>query len=237
MYKWNRFWIRFIEDKYRQEIKKAIYPLTAKIILQMLEPHREGKILDVGAGFADIDILLARNSDFEIAACDNSEIALKNAKKNIKKNGFEEKIKAEYQDAYNMTYADNEFDFAISTGYASAGAYPEVTEEIIRVVKPNGIIILDFVRHHNIWNFWKSLNALKGYWNYRKGGKNKYFHYGIFGIKQQFRTLEIEKWHNFHTFLPLPTNADFYLTFENTIGKILSPLLARAFIIKFRNRK
>ena len=53
--------------------KKATFELSAKHAVDLLGERRAGVLLDVGCGFGEIDILLAKKTDFDIIGCDISK--------------------------------------------------------------------------------------------------------------------------------------------------------------------
>jgi cyclopropane-fatty-acyl-phospholipid synthase len=95
-------------------------------------------MLDVGCGSGYLDILLAQKTGFHIIGVDISKNALQLGKKMVEDAGFEHRISFVRGDVFNLSFRDNSFEIAISTGYESAGAYLGATKEVSRVVKEGG---------------------------------------------------------------------------------------------------
>jgi ubiquinone/menaquinone biosynthesis C-methylase UbiE len=240
--KWENYSQTYKIDNY----KYAVYVQTANIIYTFLK-KKQGNLLDLGAGFGDIAVMLAKKMNFKIFAVENVKTSLLHIKSNIRRNNLKYKVRAEHEDAYNMSYPDNTFGVGISTGYECCGAYPGVTKEFTRVVKEDGIIIMDFVNPLNLYRilsptkFFRLIKSVLQYKGFIKDDKKK-FHLGIFGIKKHFRKfgLEIEDKVFFSTAPPIFRNripAKYFIAFEKFLGWFLWPFFSRIIIVKFRNTK
>jgi len=214
--------------------REATFVLTVKNTLRLLKNKREGKILDIGCGFGEIDILLAQNSNFDITACDISEIALRNAQENIKREGLSNRIKVEEGDVYNLKYPDGFFDIVLSFGYVSVATYPGVQKEVVRVLKPGGILICDFI---NCLSFYKLFSSLK------RALRKKEFPYYISlnGIRREFKKegLIFLEQSFFNTYPPIDLNLGpaVFLHFEESVGKIFKSFLGRVRLVSFQKAK
>ena len=214
--------------------REATFILTVKNTLKLLGNKRKGRLLDLGCGFGEIDILLAQNTGFNITSCDISETAIKTAQKNIEKAGLAHRIKIEEGDVYNLKYPSKSFDVVLSFGYVSAATYPGVQKEVARVLKPGGVLICDFI---NCLSFYKLFNTFKRVF------KKQRIPYYVFltGIRRKFEKegLIFEKQYLFNTYPPidLKFNPRIFLAFEDTIGKIFSFLLGRVRLVSFEKIK
>lgn len=119
----------------------------AERALELAPPN--GLALDAGTGTARIPIVvLQRNRQLSIVAVDYSKHMLKVAEKNVKDAGYQEQIVLQFADAENLDYSASHFDFVMSNSLAHHLPDPlPFLKEILRVVKPNGgILIRDLLR-------------------------------------------------------------------------------------------
>ncbi len=215
-------------------LREATAILTVKNTLALLKDKKEGKVLDIGCGFGEIDILLAKNSNFEIIGCDISEIAVKSAQNNVLQAGLSDRIKIEEGDVYKLNYPDASFDIALSFGYVSAATYQGVQKEVSRILKPEGILICDFI---NCLSFYKIFNTLK---KFVKFNRIPYF-ITLSKIKREFEkyglVFEAQKFFNTYPPLDLEIDSKIFLIFEDTVGRIFRNFLGRVRLVRFKKLK
>jgi len=214
--------------------REATFILAVENTLKLLKNKRRGRVLDIGCGFGEIDILLAQKTNFEITACDISGVALRVAKENVKKANLEKRIKIEEKDVYNLKYPNNHFDIVLSFGYVSAATYPGAQKEIARVLKPGGILICDFI---NCLSCYKLFNTFE-----RILKKQKIAYYvSLTGIRREFKKagLIFTNQRFFNTYPPVSSglNPRVFLLFENTVGRVLKNLLGRVRVVSFKKIK
>jgi SAM-dependent methyltransferase len=213
--------------------REATFLLTVKNTLKLLGPIKNGNLLDIGCGFGEIDILLAKKTNFKITGIDISKNALNIFNEKILKKELTNKINIEEGDVYNLKYPDNYFDIILSFGYVSAATYNDVQKEVYRVLKPGGILICDFI---NELSFYKFLNTLK---RTLKGKRIPYF-INSSGIRNEFEknNLILKEQLFFNTYPPLHFGVPvkYFLFFENTIGGIFNKLLGRVRLVKFQKQ-
>lgn len=120
---------------------------------------RPARILDVGAGTAQIPIAIVRQSPtLRIVAIDLAEEMLKLARRNLADAGMEDAIRVECVDAKRMPYPDGEFDAVVSNSIVHHIPEPlDVFREMRRVVRPGGVLFVrDLLRPRDM----PSLNSL-----------------------------------------------------------------------------
>lgn len=222
-------WERKQENYKVNSARQATFALTLQNTLELLGERSSGKMLDIGCGSGEIDILLARNTNFEIIGFDIAEKATEVARANIKKAGLENRIKIEEGDIYNLNYPDNSFDLVVSFGYVSAATYPGVQKDIARVLKPGGILICDFI---NCLSFYKLFGSLG-----RIIRKDSPYYLTLSGIRREFEKegLIFQGQSFFNTYPPLNLNLSpqIFLAFENTMGRLLRNFFGRVRLVCF----
>ena len=115
--------IRYIE-------KRRIYR-----ILRLLDPHNNEKIIEVGCGAGHV---LQGVNVGELYGVDLSPRMLSGARKRLG-----DKVELKQCNAENIDYPDNSFDKLICTEVLEHTLHPaKVIEEIARVSKPGGIVVL-----------------------------------------------------------------------------------------------
>lgn len=214
----------------------ATYELEAEKVLSMLGNKKDGRLLDIGCGFAEVDILLAKNSNFLITACDISDVALLRARRNVQNSQLEERIKIEQADVYHLPYPDNFFDVVTSFGYTSAATYKGVQGEVARVLKPGGLLVCDFINLLCLYKIkevpirWRKLTHEEGkYYNIltARGIREYFARYNFHVMSQGF----------FNTYPPVDfVSAKFLILFEKTIGRVLNKVLGRVRLVCFQKK-
>lgn len=102
------------------------------------------KVLDIGTGTGQIPLILADfRPEWQITAIDLAPSMLKIAERHIREQNKSAQITLELVDGKKMPYADRSFDLVMSNSLVHHIANPLVLfQEINRIVKPNGVILL-----------------------------------------------------------------------------------------------
>jgi ubiquinone/menaquinone biosynthesis C-methylase UbiE len=132
------------DKDYQTPYWKLYHEITWENIKQFLPRKRDGLILDAGGGTGYWAIRLAREG-YKVVLTDISESMLKVARKKIRTQKLQSKIKTEVADIRNMSiFSSNHFDMALAEGDpVSYCLNPEkAIRELARVVKPKAPVII-----------------------------------------------------------------------------------------------
>ena len=103
-------------------------------------------------------------------------------------------------------------EIIISTGFAAAATYKQAVPRVAKALKPEGILICDFVNHLSLpifmMNFWKFIHRIKVVKNGISASCSNSYHFGKAGIREYYSLHDLE------------------LKKISTIGWMKNPLLA-----------
>ena len=121
-----------------------------KIAASLITPVDQGMALDVGAGTADLALLVEprMGPKGRVIASDLNHAMLSEGLKKVADKGLADKITCLQASAEHLGFADNTFD-AVTTGFCmrNVGDLPQAVSEIRRIIKPGGrFICLEFSR-------------------------------------------------------------------------------------------
>ncbi len=165
---WNKqakhysFFMRKAENSYKKLIK---------IIKPYVNNNMEA--LEIGCGTGQISFLI---NDYvqNLTATDFSEKMIAICNKNNTTS-----IKFEVEDATDLSFKDNTFDFVIIANVLHIMPNPDLAiKEIKRVLKPNGIVFAPiFVNNSNKFNIKVFILELLGFKTYMKTNSEGYINY------------------------------------------------------------
>lgn len=126
-----------------------------KVIEELLVPQAE--VLEIGAGTGDYSWKIV-DKQAKVTLLDISASAL-----DISKLKFGNKATYVCANMEKLPFPDSHFDFVLSAGSLSYGNYETVRNEIIRVLKPNGtLIVLDSLNHNILFRLNRYRHYLMG---------------------------------------------------------------------------
>lgn len=241
--KWDQLWRKFRPSLTLQIYHQSAVEKIAKRAKHHISKRCKPLLLDAGCGQGQLSVLLAERTGFNIVALDIIEAPLHTCKSLVAERKLEGQVSLVRASVYQLPFRDGIFDIAVSTGSESAAAYPAASEEVSRAVVNGGLLFIDFTRMPNLY---QPIISLKGYFKYKKackrlreGIETKTYHYGKLGLKKRFEDklgLRIEQIWRMNTSPPF-VNKRLRLLFDKTLGKLMSPLLARTILVEMRKTK
>ena len=128
----------------------AIERKSRNYILAWFKKNCNGaKVLDLCCGNGGDSIFLAKECGAQVIGCDLSDISISNCENLAIAEGVTQNTFFEIEDAENLSYPDNSFDFVTEYGALHHVDLPKVYAEIARVLKPGGAAICNETIGHN----------------------------------------------------------------------------------------
>lgn len=129
------------------------------IVKEVQSLKGKGRILDYGCGTGDKSIEILEDG-WEINGIDISEKSISVANK---KYGSASNISFDVMDCENTIFPDNTFDIVFDFGTFSSINIKDAFHEIIRIMKPDGVLIcIETLGHNPILNFKRKVNVWTG---------------------------------------------------------------------------
>jgi ubiquinone/menaquinone biosynthesis C-methylase UbiE len=119
------------------------YPLTAARMLRECGGLRDGLLIDIGCGSGDLDVELAKRSNFTIKGLDIDPDVRPLFEKTVREAGLEDRVAFVLGDAQKLPFDDDSADVIVSRG--TLVFIPDVAaclREVDRVLKPTGVAFL-----------------------------------------------------------------------------------------------
>lgn len=141
-------------------------PLKEEILknLEIICKNRKiVRILEAGCGTGIMSYLLSENKDVEAYGVDISEKSIDLAQKiGIH---FKGKVNFSVADVRHLEFEDRYFDIVFSQGLLEHFKNPlQVIAEESRVLRKNGILIIDVPQKYNLYTYRKHIKMKKGIW-------------------------------------------------------------------------
>ncbi|HFS67530.1 MAG TPA: bifunctional demethylmenaquinone methyltransferase/2-methoxy-6-polyprenyl-1,4-benzoquinol methylase UbiE [Flavobacteriia bacterium] len=114
-----------------------------KKVVNIIAKNNPKKILDIATGTGDLAINLSKIKDAKITGLDISSGMLSIAKEKVKKKKLDQAIKLVLGDSEKLPFNNNHFDaVTVSYGVRNFENLDKGLQEIYRVLKPNGILVV-----------------------------------------------------------------------------------------------
>lgn len=156
---WRNVWIKERGATVKEIFGNRLFIEGYKIFKEYIPPE-SNSILDVGSGSGRFAIKFAR--DFptaKIVAVDILEESLTNIERLKEELGLKN-IETKKEDILNLSFSNNSFDIVFSDAVIQLlPKYDKAVQEMVRVLKPGGRLIISVV---NFWNFHTIYKFFKG---------------------------------------------------------------------------
>lgn len=140
---------QFYDDWYKTPLGKFVDEVETNAIMDLLKPRKDELILDVGCGTGNYSLKLSRLG-VKVVGVDVSHHMLKIAKEKF----VNESLDGEFYiaDAMSLPFEDNRFDACLAVASVEFIPNPiKAIEEMFRVVKFNGRIVVGFLNRESLW--------------------------------------------------------------------------------------
>lgn len=145
---------RMIEDYESEPHWRPENILKVNQRLSSILPEQRLKALDVGAGTGFLTRLLTPHFQ-EVSAIDITEAMLNKIPKS-------QNLRIFVGEAEKLPFPDNEFDFVCAYSFLHHLFEPSIVmKEMVRVLKPGGVIYVDLEPNFDYWSLLKSIDASK----------------------------------------------------------------------------
>ena len=141
--KWEQEWDRIYKDQ--GEVQFDVLP-TVRVAADIFKRNDCKSIMDLGCGTGRHSIYLAQQG-FKVYATDISETGLEITKSKAEKLNLSN-IEFKQHDIRDILYDNNTFDGILcvwTTGHGTLEDSRKNINEIYRVLKPNGVVVIDYV--------------------------------------------------------------------------------------------
>ena len=143
--------LKKLESKALKENIPIISRETANILKSVITVKQPKLILEIGTaiGFSTLWLAQYTDSDTEIVTIERNQARFNNARKNIKKFGFNDKVTFKFGDGQEIVpYLRREFNFVFID--AAKGQYLNLFKLVEDKISENGIIICDNILYKGL---------------------------------------------------------------------------------------
>lgn len=173
--KWEQEWDKIYKDQ--GEVQFDVLP-TVKVATDIFKRNGCKSVMDLGCGTGRHSIYLAEQ-DFKVYATDISETGLEITKSKAEKLNLNN-IEFKQLDMREISFDNNTFDGILcvwTTGHGTLEDSRKNINEIYRILKPNGIVVIDYVSKYDE-NYGKGIEIEKDtFINNVEGEENIPHHY------------------------------------------------------------
>lgn len=140
---------KIYDEWYKSKLGNFVDEVETRCVFDLFKAKKGMKVLDVGCGTGNFSIKLAKMG-CEVVGIDVSEEMLKVAEAKVREEGLN--IKFYKMDAHQMEFEDNTFDGVLSvTAFEFLKEPEKAIEEIFRVLKPNGQLLIGTINKNSKW--------------------------------------------------------------------------------------
>ncbi len=165
-----------------------------QIAAWLLELDRNAyNIVEIGCGngyvgYTIISQLLAAKKDVTYCFSDLLPQCLDAARAAVSELGASARISFRQVDVYTIdqSFAPESVDIVVSTGFVSAATYRDAVPHVVRVLKPGGLFIADFINHLSpLIVLRHPISSLRNLWLHL-AGRGEGYHCGMLGLSDFF---------------------------------------------------
>ncbi len=198
------------DDWYTDKKGSFVDKVETDLAFKLLEIKDKIKILDVGCGTGNFSVKLAN------MGCKVTGIDISNEMLNVaRKKSAEQNLDIEFlnMDLYNLEFEDNTFDAVISmTAFEFVEDVPKALEELFRVVKKDGQILVGVIAGNSSWSELYESEAFQ----------NTVFKYANFRTPEEIKNWNKKKLVRYGECLfvpPVADDSDFNMDTETKLSK------------------
>lgn len=232
---WDSFWQRPPAARGRDLTCRR----TAEIARALLGADTAGgplRVLDLGCGNGDLTSLLLESRRLSLVALDLSASALGQFRAGYPTD-LPPRLALVRASVYELPFPDGAFDAVVSFGYASAASYDGAEREVARVLRPEGVAIVDFANPSLYHWLAGPAPTLRWYRRYRAPREAQY-HFGWRGLREHFGPagLRLDALRYLNAYPPLSVLAGrpWSLKLDRSLSALAGPLLGRVTVARFR---
>ncbi|MFV9511327.1 class I SAM-dependent methyltransferase [Tepidibacillus sp. LV47] len=146
---WFDAFAKDYDQWYESKLGSFVDQVEKELIEEMAKPKENEKVLDLGAGTGTYSLWLARRG-LKVTALDQSKEMLNIAQEKAEKEGL--KIDWHLGDAHQLPFENETFDLVVSVTAIEFMDDPnKVLFEAMRVLKPNGRLVIGLLSKESPW--------------------------------------------------------------------------------------